>query len=75
MTEIVPVSPERLSDLAELFESNNATKDCWCKAFVVSRSEYYRGRHGGNRAYFEEMTATADPPLGLLAYRDERPVA
>ena len=74
MTDIEPVTSERLDDLAELFETNNATKACWCMAYVVSRTEYYRGRHGGNRERFEQMTATADPPLGLLAYRDGRPV-
>lgn len=74
MIEIAPVTPERFADLADLFESNNATKGCWCMAFVVARSEYYRGRRGGNRARFEEMAATADPPMGLLAYREQRPV-
>jgi GNAT superfamily N-acetyltransferase len=70
MTEIAPVTTGRLDDLAELFESNNATKGCWCMAYISSRSEYYRGRHGGNRERFERMAATADPPLGLLAYRE-----
>lgn len=74
MTEIAPVTLERLGDLAELFESNNTTKGCWCMAYILSRSEYYRGRRGGNRERFEQMAATADPPMGLLAYRDGRPV-
>src|SRR5688572_24093040 len=72
--EIVPVTRERLADLADLFESNNATKGCWCMAFIAKRSEYVRGSTGGNRARFEEMTKTVDPPLGLLAFRDGRPV-
>lgn len=74
MTEIAPVTTERLGDLADLFESNNATKGCWCMAFIVSRSDYYRGRHGGNREQFERMAEAADPPLGLLAYRLGRPI-
>ena len=74
MTQIARVTPDRLSDLAELFESNNTTKGCWCMAFILPRSEYHRGGRGGNRERFEEMAQTADPPMGLLAYRDGRPV-
>jgi GNAT superfamily N-acetyltransferase len=70
MTEIHPVTPDRLGDLADLFNSNNATKGCWCMAYIVSRSEYYRGRRGGHRESFEQMAASADPPMGLLAYRE-----
>lgn len=72
--EIFPVTPDRLDDLAELFESNNATRGCWCMAFIATRTQYVSGRSGGNRARFEELAMTADPPLGLLAYRDGRPV-
>jgi GNAT superfamily N-acetyltransferase len=72
--KVVPVTPERLQDLAQLFESNNTTKGCWCMAFIAKRSEYVQGGSGGNRAKFEEMAQTADPPMGLLAYRDGQPV-
>ena len=75
MTEIVPVTPERLDDLADLFVSNTATRGCWCMYFVIPRQEFHRGwRGGGNRERFEQMAATADPPMGLLAYRDGRAV-
>jgi len=74
MSEILPVTEDRLDDLAELFESNNATKGCWCMAYILSRSEYHRGGRGGNREHFEQMAATADPPMGLLAYREGRPI-
>jgi GNAT superfamily N-acetyltransferase len=73
-TEIVPVTPDRLTDLADLFESNGATRGCWCMAFLVPRSEYYAGRFGGNRVRFEELTRSDDPPMGLLALRDGVPV-
>lgn len=72
--KILPLAQERLDDLAELFESNNTTRGCWCMAFIATRSEYVNGGRGGNRAHFEELAMTADPPLGLLAYRDGRPV-
>jgi len=72
--DVHPVTSERLPDLADLFESNNTTNGCWCMAFIRKRSAYVRGGSGGNRAVFEELTQTADPPLGLLAYQDGLPV-
>lgn len=75
MTDILPVTPDRLDDLADLFQSNAATRGCWCMAFISTRRELGRGwRDGGNRARFEDMAMTADPPLGLIAYREGRPV-
>lgn len=69
-----PVTPDRLADVADLFQSNNTTNVCWCMAFIRKRSEYVRGGAGGNRAVFEEMTHATDLPLGLLAYSDSQPV-
>ncbi len=43
---ILPVTPDRLDDLADLFESNNATNGCWCMAFIAKRSDYVRGGSG-----------------------------
>lgn len=74
VTQIEAVTPDRLDDLADLFNSNNATKGCWCMAFIVPRGDYYQGRRGGNRTRFENMALTADPPMGLLAYREGKPV-
>ncbi len=74
MTDIAPVTADRLSDLEDLFNSNAATEGCWCMGFIVPRSEYYAGRRGGNRDRFIDLAATADPPLGLLASREGVPV-
>jgi GNAT superfamily N-acetyltransferase len=75
VTEIVPVDETVLGDLADLFESNGATRGCWCMAFLIPRSEYYAGRRGGNRARFEELARQGDSPMGLLAYHEGRPAA
>jgi hypothetical protein len=72
--EIHPVTPDRLDDLADLFESNATTRGCWCMAFNTPRKEYYIGRGAGNRARFEQLTRELDRPLGLLAYLDGKPI-
>jgi GNAT superfamily N-acetyltransferase len=43
--------------------------------FVAPRREFSAGwRGGGNRARFEGIAQTADPPMGVIAYKDGRPV-
>jgi hypothetical protein len=74
--EIRPVTPERFDDLADLFESNRATRGCWCMAYIAENKVWQAGWYvGGNRKLFEEMGRTADPPMGLLGYKDGKPVA
>lgn len=73
--EIHPVTPDRLDDLADLFDTASTTRGCWCMWFINSHQEVNAGwRNGGNRRAFEALAQTADPPLGLLAYEDDRPV-
>lgn len=74
--DIHPVTPDRYDDLADLFESNGATKGCWCMVHILERKTWHAGWHnGGNRKLFEEMGRAADPPLGLIGYSDETPAA
>ena len=72
--DVHPVTPDRLDDLADLFGSNATTRGCWCMWFRAPRSEVHAGWSGGNRVAFEAMAAGADPPPGLLAYRDGAPL-
>jgi GNAT superfamily N-acetyltransferase len=73
--EIHPVDADRLDDLADLFESNAATRGCWCMWFISAAEEVRAGwRNGGNRRAFEARARGADPPMGLLAYEDGVPV-
>lgn len=74
--EIHPVTPDRLSDLADVFQSHGSTRGCWCMAFIVPRQEYGQGWGDGNRAHFEQMTNDLPTPMGLVAYNDDgTPVA
>ena len=73
--EILPVTPERLDDLADLFQTSGTTRGCWCMWFINPARDVEAGwRNGGNRRAFEQLCETADPPLGLLAYEDDVPV-
>lgn len=72
--EIHAVTPERLEDLADLFATGSATRGCWCMWFINPAKEVEAGWGDGNRRAFETLTATADPPLGLLAYEAGTPV-
>jgi GNAT superfamily N-acetyltransferase len=72
--EIVPATPDRLDDLAELFGSSAAANRCWCMNFILPRRELMDGLGRANQLRFEAMARTAEPPMGLLAYRDGRPI-
>jgi GNAT superfamily N-acetyltransferase len=73
--EIHPATPDRLGDLADLFETGPATRGCWCMWFINNSEEVRAGwRDGGNRTAFEGLAARADPPLGLIAYDGAVPV-
>lgn len=72
--EIHPVGPDRLDDLDDLFDSNATTRGCRCMFFIASYHEYRAGYGDGNRRMFEQLAAESDAPMGLLAYRDGKPV-
>lgn len=73
--EIHAVTPDRLGDLADLFDSAAVTRGCWCTWFVDSAAQVKAGwSNGGNRRRFEAMAQDADPPMGLLAYDEGVPV-
>ncbi len=69
-----PVTSERLDDLTDLFNSNGTTRGCWCMYFIASRADYSAGYGRGNRSSFNALARASDQPVGLLAYREGRPV-
>jgi len=72
--EIRPLSADRLGDLGDLFGTNAVTAGCYCMWFLVPVKECHAGWGEPNRRAFESFAAGADPPAGLLAYRDGEPV-
>ena len=69
---IVPLTPERLDDLAELFAEPGDPRWCWCASFRVRRA-VGRVPPDENRAVLTEATERGPAP-GLVAYRDGRAI-
>jgi GNAT superfamily N-acetyltransferase len=71
--EILPLTPERLPDLAGLFAQGGDPKWCWCASFRVRGLDFRNSTPDGNRAVLEgalATTATEARAPGLVAYRD-----
>jgi GNAT superfamily N-acetyltransferase len=74
MTEgltIVPLTPDRVTDLATIFDQPGDPKWCWCASFRITENVKSRPP-AENRAVLE--AATERRPPGLIAYRDGLPV-
>ena len=73
--EIHAATPDRLDDLADLFESGFG--DPRLLVHVVQQHGQ-RGAGGVERrrepSRLEELAGRADPPLGLIAYEDDIPI-
>ncbi|HZC33107.1 MAG TPA: GNAT family N-acetyltransferase [Candidatus Bathyarchaeia archaeon] len=68
----VPLTPDRLDDLATLFDQPGDPKWCWCASFRVRRRA--KGvPPAENRAVLADA-AERDPAPGLIAYRAGRVV-
>ena len=73
--EIVPLTPERLPDLAALFGQGGDPKWCWCAYYRVRgvSATHRADRVARNRAVLEDAVgklAPHDRAPGLVAYRD-----
>ena len=72
---IQPLTPERLPDLASLFEQGGDPKWCWCAYFRIRGFDFSKGGKERHRAAMEAATDAAtneDRAPGLVAYdRDE----
>ena len=70
---IVPLTPERLGDLATLFDQGGDPKWCWCASFRVRGRSFANSTPVENRALLSDL-ADRGPAPGLIAYRDGRAV-
>jgi GNAT superfamily N-acetyltransferase len=71
--EIVPLTRDRLADLAALFGQGGDPKWCWCAFFRVRGMDFSTATAAGNRRSFERSlraSATEGREPGLIAYRD-----
>lgn len=68
-----PVTPERWTDLEDLFGAKGACAGCWCMWWRLRRSEWTQGKGEGNRLAFKAIVESGEVP-GILAYAGSRPV-
>ncbi len=71
--DIQPLTPERIPDLATLFEQGGDPKCCWCAYFRIRGFDFSSGskpRHRGVLERAAKDTATEGRAPGLVAYAD-----
>ena len=72
--KFLPVTPDRWSDLEQLFESRGGPKHCWCMVFrPMTIADRRAGRPAKKSAI--SKTVAAGTPVGILAYDSDEPVA
>lgn len=70
--DIQPLMPDRLPDLATLFEQGGDPKWCWCTWFRFRGRDFTNSTGEQNRADFESAATALAPARapGLIAYQD-----
>jgi GNAT superfamily N-acetyltransferase len=71
---ILPLTPDRLPDLADLFEQGGDPKWCWCAYYRVRSFDFSKGSKGRHRAVLTDATtcgAAEGRAPGLVAYDGE----
>jgi GNAT superfamily N-acetyltransferase len=71
--EIVPLTPERIDDLATLFDQGGDPKWCWCASFRLRSMDFSKAKPAENRSVLVGL-AQRGPAPGLVAYRADRVV-
>ena len=64
--------PERIADLATLFDQGGDPKWCWCSYFRVRGRDWTNATAGGNRELLETAARKRDHAPGLVAYDGRR---
>lgn len=75
--EIVPLTPERLPDLASLFEQGGDPRWCWCAYFRIRAVDFSSGGKARHRSVLEAAAtdgAASGRAPGLVAYDGEETV-
>jgi GNAT superfamily N-acetyltransferase len=71
--DIKPLTPERLPDLASLFEQGGDPKYCWCAYFRIRGFDFSKGSKARHRSVMETAArsgAQEGRAPGLVAYQD-----
>ncbi len=67
------VTPDRWSDLEELFGRQGAYSGCWCMWWRIKRADFDRNHGEGNKSALREIVASGTVP-GILAYINGQPI-
>ncbi len=71
--KIVPLTPDRWSDLEDLFGPSGACMGCWCMHWRAPNKEFHAGLGASMKAAFKKRVK-AGPPPGLLAYEGDQAI-
>lgn len=71
--EILPLTPDRIPALGELFDEGGDPRWCWCAYFRLRGRDWTNSTSGDNRALLAGL-AESDPAPGLVAFLDGRAV-
>jgi GNAT superfamily N-acetyltransferase len=75
--DIRPLTPDRLPDLASLFEQGGDPRWCWCAYFRIRGFDFSKGSKARHRAAMEDATHRTDRAgraPGLVAYEGDEAV-
>jgi ribosomal protein S18 acetylase RimI-like enzyme len=67
---ILPLTPDRVADLATLFDAGGDPKWCWCTYYRVRGRDWTNSSAAANRAHLERLSADTPAP-GLVAYEGD----
>ncbi len=65
--QVLPLTPDRWTDLEALFGPRGACGGCWCMYWRQTRSEYERFKGEANRLALQVLVKSGEIP-GLIAY-------
>jgi GNAT superfamily N-acetyltransferase len=66
-----PLTPDRIPDLATLFDQGGDPKWCWCAWFRVRGRDWTNATAAANRELLETVASEQDHAPGLVAYEDD----
>ena len=73
--EVVPLTPDRWDDVADLFGQGGDPKTCWCMFWRLRSKDWSFANTAEARDGFHRLVdEDRDPAPGLLAYQDGRAV-
>jgi GNAT superfamily N-acetyltransferase len=67
------LTPERWSDLENLFGKRGACGGCWCMWWRLARKEFIENKGEGNRRSLKSIVDSGGVP-GIIAYHNGQPV-